>query len=79
MAERDEPRVPEEEVQAEKRDAVGHEGQHERDVVDGGSVGEGEREGDRHEERDGPESPHAVTTFPKSPRGRSTSTVITIR
>ena len=79
MPEGDEPRVPEQEVQAEQRDAVGHERQHERDVVGRSDPGDGERERDRHEERGRPGALHAVAAFPKSPRGRRTSTAMTMR
>ena len=79
MAEGDEPRVPEEEIETEERHAVGHEGKHERDVIHGGRVGEGGRQGDCQDEGDRAGTAHAVAGFPKSPRGRRTRTAITIR
>ena len=76
VAERDEARVTEHQVQAEQHDAVGHEGQHEEDVVDGGDPRH--RDDGAERERNGQHRAHAAAP-PKRPRGRMTRTLMTIR
>ncbi len=79
VAEGDQARVPEEEVQAEEGDGVGHERQHERRVVHGRDRRESQRDGERRGDEQEPPPPHAAATFPKIPRGRITSTPMTMR
>ena len=76
VAERDEARVPEQEVEPEQHDRVGHEREHEEHVIGRGDEG---RCGDgRGPQRDRQAALHAVAP-PKRPRGRATSTAITMR
>jgi hypothetical protein len=48
-------------------------------MIDGARARKRDGQGDDHEERDPPGASHAVAVFPKSPRGRRTSTAMTIR
>ena len=79
MAERDEPGVPEEEIQAEQRDGIGHEREHQGRVVNGRDRREAKGGDERSGQQDDPGQPHATAAFPKRPRGRITSTPMTIR
>ena len=76
MTEGDEARIPEEEVQPEQDDRVGHERQHEQDVVGRGDERCG-GDGSRRHHHD--QAPLHAAAPPKRPRGRATSTAITIR
>ena len=75
VAEGHEAGMAEEEVEPEEHHRVGHERQHEEDVVGGRHPWQAER-GERHRRQHGA-SPHAA--LPKSPRGRRRRTTITMR
>ena len=75
VTEGQEPGDAEEQVEAEERDAVGEEGQHEGGVVL--ATGEGHEEHDPEDEGQR-EPPHQAVARAKSPAGRSTSTAMTM-
>ena len=76
VAERDEPRVSEQEVEPEQDDRVGHERQHQEDVV---GRGDERRGGDGHRDQGDDQKALHVSAPPKRPRGRRTSTTITMK